>query len=201
MYRAGVRTPNTPRRRTALAAAAVSLPLALGACSSSSTADGPPTTRAAGHPGSGSVCAVVTPAQIEQTLGRSVGRPGVANSTGATACTYPASSGNRADSVIITFRSRVTPAQAGAEQAALQKEHGTLTPVTVSNGQAFTFASGSGKDRVTSLVTLVGETQVVITSTAALDRIENLSQEVFTAFATGATTTTSPSTTATTAPG
>ena len=89
-------------------------------CSTTSTS-ATTTTRAAGHQGTTSVCSLVTPAQIESALGRSVGAPGVANSTRATTCTYPGADGKSSDSVIITFRSRVTAAEAGAEQAALEE--------------------------------------------------------------------------------
>ena len=72
--------------------------------------------------------------------------------------------------------------------------------MTVSDGQAFSFTTGSGAGQVTSLVTLVGTTQVSIAATAPLDRIENLSVQIFTTLSTGATTTTSAAgSTATTA--
>ena len=180
--------------------AAAALPLVLAACSGGSSSDATTTTRPTGHQGTTSVCTLVTPAQIESALARKVGAPGVANSTAATTCTYPGADGRSADSVIITFRSRVTAAEAGAEQASLEKIHGTLTPVTVSDGQAFSFTTGSGAGQVTSLVTLVGTTQVSIAATAPLDRIENLSVQIFTTLSTGATTTTTAAgSTATTA--
>lgn len=202
MYGARVRTPNSPRRLARLTASAVALPLLLAACASSSTSSGSTTTVAdAGHQTAASVCTLITPAQIKATTGKSVGRPGVANSASATACTYPATDGRRSDSVIVTYRGHVTAAQAGAEQAALGKLHGTLTPVTVSSGQAFSYTAGSGSGKVTSLVTLIGETQVTVTATATLDQLESLSQLIFTTFATGSTsTTTAPAATATTAP-
>jgi len=171
------------------------LPLLVAACSGTPSADGSTTTtRAAGHQGSTSVCSLVTPAQIEAALGTKVGTPGVANSTRSTSCTYPSSGGRHAPAIIITFRGRVTAAEAGAEQAALEKAHGTLTPVTVSDGQAFSYVTGTGSDRVTSLVTLVGTTQVSIASTASLDQMENLSVDIFSSLSSGTTTTTTTGT-------
>ena len=111
--------------------------------------------------------------------------PGVTNSTAATTCTYPATDGRTSNSVILTYRGHVTAAAAGAEQAALGRLHGTLTPVTVSSGQAFSYTSGSGAGQVTSLLTLIGQTQVTVAATATLDQLENLTQQIFTAFATG----------------
>jgi anti-anti-sigma regulatory factor len=109
----------------------------------------------------------VTPTEIHAALGKSVGPPGVANSTAATACTYPSTSGGRQNSVIITFRGQVTAAAAAAEQTALSKLHGTTSP-------------------------LVNTTQVAITSTASLDQIENLSQQIFASFTSSATSSTAP---------
>ena len=60
----------------------------------------------------------------------------------------------------------------------------------MSDGQAFSFTTGTGAHRVTSLVTLVGTTQVSIASTATLDQIEQLSAQIFTTLSTGATTST-----------
>ena len=175
-----MRFPTSPKL-TGLVALAVALPLTLAGCADSSTSTGPTTT--VRHQGSSAACALVAPAQIETTLGKHVDEPVAFNSTAATTCTYHASHGGVVDTVIISYRGKVSSAQAGAEQAALGKLHGTLTPVDVSSGQAFSYTSGSGANRVTSLVTLVGETQVTITADATVDQLENLSQEIFAAFA------------------
>ncbi len=157
------------------------------------------------HQGFSAACALVTPDMIGTALGKQVDPPVAFNSTAATTCTYHPTHGGAVDTVIISYRGKVSSAQAGAEQAALAKLHGTLTPVDVSSGQAFSYTSGSGANRVTSLVTLVGETQVTVTAHATVDQLEQLSQEIFAAFAaqskaatgpaapTGSTTTTSPS--------
>ena len=180
----------SPPRLTALLAA-VALPLTLAACSSSTTSAGSTTTtRAAGSSGTNPACALVTPAQIQSTLNKTVGPPSASNSTGSTACTYPATNGRKSDSVIVTFRSNVTPAQAAAEEAALQKSHATVTPISVTGAQAFSFTTTSGTGTVTGLVTVVGESQLSITSTATLDQTESLSQEVFSSLSSAAASST-----------
>jgi hypothetical protein len=180
-------------RLTALLLAAVALPLTLAACSSSATSAGSTTTRATGRSGTNPVCALVTPAQIQTTLDRTVGPPSASNSTGSTACTYPATNGRTSDSVIITFRSNVTAAEAAAEEAALQKSHATVTPISVTGAQAFSFTTTSGTETVTGLVTIVGESQLSITSTATLDQTESLSQEIFSSLSSAsASSTTGP---------
>jgi len=190
VYRATV--PATPRSRhlLAVAAGAVALPLLLAACSSSSTA-GTTTTRAPAGKASPSVCTLVSPSEIHSILGRSVGHPGVANSTVSTACTYPSTDKSRtSDAVIISFRAGVTSAIAGSEQAQVRKLHGTATDVSGTGDTAYYYGVSAGGQALTTLVTLVGTTQVTITSTAPLDKTEALAQQIFVTFASEATTTT-----------
>ncbi len=181
-------------RLTALLLATVALPLILAACSSSTTsAASTTTTRAAGSSGTNPACALVTPTQIQSALDKTVGSPSASNSTGSTACTYPATNGRKSDSVIITFRSNVTPAQAAAEEAALEKSHATVTPISVTGGQAFSFTTTSGTETVTGLVTVVGESQLSIASTATLGQTESLAQEIFSSLSSkAASSTTGP---------
>jgi hypothetical protein len=193
-----VRTPTSPRRTAALLLGALCVPAALGACSSSSTSGGATTTtRATGHQGASSVCSLVTPADIRTVLGRSVKAPTVRNTTAATICTYAATHASTpTDAVIIGFRGQVTAAAAAAEQTNLAKLHGTVTDVTGSGAQAYYYSVGTGAHSLTTLVSLVGETQVTVTSTAPVTQAEALSTLIFGTFASAATSTTS-----TTAPG
>ncbi len=192
MYGPGVRL-STPRLRPAGLVLAVVLPLGLAACSGTSSSDATTTTRAAGRVGATSVCATVTPAQIKTTLDRAVKAPGVANTTAATACTYPSSDPSTpADAVIISFRSHVTNAAAGAEQASLDKLHGTTTDVSGVGDVAYYYTVNSGGRDLNTLVVLVGETQVTITSTAPITSAETLAKQIFATFSAQATTTTAP---------
>ena len=197
MYRAPVpTTPRpraaSPRRLTALAAGGLALPLLLGACSSSSTAGGTTTTtRAAGHQGSTSVCSLVTPAEIQAQLDKAVKAPLVQNTAAATLCTYPsAHTSEVADSVVIGFRANVTDAVAGAKQAQARKKFGQTTDASGGNDTAYYYQVTSGGKTVTSLVTLVGTTQVTVTSTATVPQAEALTQQVFDSFASAASSTT-----------
>jgi hypothetical protein len=188
-----VRTTTSPHRAAALLLGALCAPVALGACSSSSTSGGATTTtRAAGHQGASSVCSVVTPARIQTVLGRSVTPPTVRNTTAATICTYDAThTSTPTDAVIIGYRGHVTAANAATEQTNLAKLHGTITDVTGSGAQAYYYSVGTGAHTLTTLVSLVGETQVTVTSTAPVAQAEALSTEIFLTFATDATSTTS----------
>ncbi len=188
MYRAPV-PPTTPPRRTALLALAA-LALAVTACSSSPS--GTATIRKPGHQDATSVCTLVPASQVESALGRSVHAPTVVNTTASTACTYEAANGDRADSVVVTFRGKVTTAAAAAEEAALSKLHGSTAPVTVQSGTgtAYTYSVDTGDGTVNSLVTLVGDTQVTVTSTASVDQMETLSEQIFTSLSAAASTTT-----------
>ncbi len=186
-------TSSRLRRHVGLGALALALPVGLAACSSASSGS-TTTTRAAGHRGATSACALVTPSQISTTLDRSVKAAVVTNSTAATACTFAAAGATTSDSVIIGFRSRVTSAVAGSEQAAVVKLHGTTTDVS-GDGDIAYYYTVKAKDgqTVNTLVTLVGETQVTISSTASVSQAETLTQQIFSSLAgeAAATTTTS----------
>ena len=82
----------------------------------------------------------------------------------------------------------------------MAKLHATTTNVTGSNGQAYYYTVGTGVHAATTLVSLVGETQVTVTSSASAAEAEALSTLIFNTFAADATTTTAP-TTSTTAAG
>jgi len=193
-----VHVPSLPRRPGIVGL--VGLALLLAACSTTTSAGSTTTTRSGSDPGGHSVCSLVTPAQIDSTLARQVGPATVVNSTASTACRFPSASGaTPSDSVIVTFRGHVSDATAASEQAALAKLHGSTSPVTVSSGQAYTYSVATGGHTVNSLVTLVGDTQVTITSTAPVTAMETLSEQIFASFASAASTTTTTTTT-TTAP-
>jgi hypothetical protein len=193
------------RRLTALLAGAVVLPLVLAACSSSSTTGSTTTTGATGVTGPtgvtgkqrvDSVCSLVPAVQIELTLGKLVDAPRVANANRLTVCTYLAKI--PADTVIVGFRAKVSQADAGLEQAQLGKLHGTLTDVSGPGFSAYYFSDPAVRPAVIGLVTINGQTQITVTSTAPLAKQELLTQQIFAtlaARATGASTTTSTSTT------
>lgn len=196
MYRALVRIPTFPRRPGVLVLTAA-LPLGLAACSGGASTS-PTTTRASGHAATTSVCTLVMPAQIESTLGRNVDGPVVVNSAAATVCTYAATDrSNASDSVIVGFRGQVTGAAAAAEQAAAQKLHGTTTVVSGTGDNAYSYsATAAGGHIVNTLVTLVGQTQVTVSSTGTVAQEEALTQQIFSSLAGTATSTTTSTTAA-----
>jgi len=187
-----VRTTLISRRSAALLLGASCLPLAISACSSSATSGGTTTsTRAAVNQGANPVCSLVTPTQIESSLGRNVQAPKARNTTAATICTYAATDRSTPlDAVIIGYRGHVTSSAAAAEQESLAKLHGTVTTIAGSGVQAYYYTVGSGAHAIVTLVSLVGETQVTVTSTATVAQAEALSTQIFQSFATDATSTT-----------
>jgi hypothetical protein len=183
---------NRSRRRLfGLLIVSIGLPLGVSACSSSSTAGGTTTTAAASGPNS--VCSVVTPAQIEATLGKQVAKPTAVNSTASTACTYlSTTSSDKSDSVIIVYRGGVTKSAYSAQKATLAKTHGSITDVSGVGDTAYYYTVQSHGQTVTSLVTLVNQAQVSITSTATVAQAEALAKQIFATFASDATSTTPP---------
>ena len=201
MYRRPVHAIPSLSRLTLLLAGAATLPLMLGACSGSSATGSTTTTWPNGQQHTASVCSLVTAAQIEQTLGKTVDAPRVANSTRSTVCTY--SSKVAADTVIVGFRAKVTEADAGLEQARLGKLHGSLTDVSGPGFSAYYYSDTSARPPVIGLVTINGKTQVTVASTATLAQQESLTQQIFATLAsqaTGAATTTPATMPATAAP-
>jgi hypothetical protein len=185
------------RRLTALLAGAVALPLALGACASSSTVGSTTTTGATRQQRTASVCSLVTVAQIERTVGKTVDAPQVADSTRLTVCSYP--SKIPAAAVIVGLRAMVTEPDAGLEQARLGKLHGSLTDALGQGFRARGYSETSVKPTVIGLVNINGRTQVTMAWTSPLARQELLTQQIFAtlaAQATGASTTSTTSTAA-----
>ena len=167
------------------------VPLGASACSTASTAGSSTTTTAAA--GTSPACAVVTPAQIEAYLDKQVDKPTAANSTESTACTYPsADRSDRSGSVIIVYRGGMTKKAAATEKAALAKLHGATTDVSGVGDSAYYYTVQSDGQTVTSLVTLVNQAQISITSTASVAQAEALAKEIFATFAAEAATTTQP---------
>lgn len=191
VYRAPVLANPARRRLLALLIISIALPLSISACSTSSSAGSSTTTTTS--TGTSPACAVVTPAQIEATLGKPVGEPSAANSTESTACTYRST--DRSDpsgSVIIVYRGGMTKKAAATEKAALAKLHGATTDVSGVGDSAYYYTVQSGGHTVTSLVTLVNEAQISITSTATVAQAETLAKQIFHTFAEEATSTTQP---------
>jgi hypothetical protein len=196
-----VRSP-IPTRLVTLIVLSVGVPIGLSACSSGSTAGGTTTTDATATQSSKSICSVVTPGDIQATLGTAVGEPIVRNGPTITTCTYPAADGSK--SVLLSFRIDVSTTEAAEEQTAAKKLHATTQNVSGVGDGAFSYTLQQGGHTVTALVTLVGENQFAVTSTGSLDQEERLTTDIFASLAAGATsTTTAPtgSTTSTTAAG
>jgi hypothetical protein len=149
-----------------------------------------------------SACAIVGPAEIQAILHRSVGEPRVQNSTATTVCTYPSKDASAPqDAVIIGYKGEVTAAESAAEQTAVAKLHATTTNETGSGGQAYYYTVGTGAHAATTLVSLVGKTQVSVTSTASAADAEALSTFIFNTFIADVTTTTTTGATSSSAAG
>lgn len=191
MYRAPVLANPTRRRLLAALIVSIAIPLGISACSSSSTAVGTSTTSTT-EPNP--ACAVVTPAQIEATLGKPVGNPSSRSSTASLTCTYPSTDhSDPSGSVIIDYRGGVTQKAFATEQAALAKLHGATTDVSSGGDSAFYYTVQTGGHTVTGLVTLIGEAQITITSTASAAQVEALAKQIIVTFAGYGTPTTQPS--------
>ena len=179
MYRPLV-TPATSlpriRRRTttALLLGAVAA-VSLGACSTSSTSA--TTTTKPASAAKTSVCTLITPAQVGTALGRTVHAASATTRAKSTTCTYSAPS--KSDAVLIVFHGGVSQSDAASQQASLAISHGSTTDVSGPGFTAYYFTTSTTGGTVTTLVTLVGQTQVAINSTATLSQEEALATQIF----------------------
>ena len=192
-------TPSTSpllriRRRTTTALLLGSVAaVTLGACSTSSTSATTTTRPAAAS--KTSVCRLITPAQVGTALGRTVNTASATTRATSTTCTYSAAS--KSDAVLIVFHGGVSQSDAASQQASLAISHGSTTDVSGPGFTAYYFTTPTTGGTVTTLVTLVGQTQVAINSTASLNQEEALATQIFDTLQ---AQTTSSSTTSPTAP-
>lgn len=195
VYRATVTSSPSPLIRAGLCLGGLALAaLSFSACSNSttSTATSKPAVTTTTVPETNPACELLTPSQISDTMGYAVGAARVRNYKGSTECTYPAHDGHIADSIIVTFRGGVTPTMAAQQEGILSQAHGKVSNVPTSTGQAYYFTTTGGGATVTTLVTLINETQISVTSTASVKKAEDLTQQLLDALKAQATTTTSP---------
>jgi len=174
-------TSSGSRRSSGFLFGICGLALICSACSSASTS---PTTTTLTSPDAHSACNLVTQDEIRATLNKSVNPAREATEANGTRCVYAA--GSPADSVIITFESRVTADDFARRQAALSARLGGTTDLSGSGFSAYTFTSTAADAQVTSLITLIGGTQVGVTSSATLDQEEALTKKIYASLATSA---------------
>jgi hypothetical protein len=194
------------RRRLCVALGGFLLPLSLAACSSSpSASSGPSTTVKSTSTTSGgsttdeshTACALISPAQVKQTMGSTVATPKAQVDGSVTTCTYQAA--DRSRSVIIGYDTAATSTSFADDRSQIQSRQGPTTTISGLGNQAYSSSAKTGQETVNTVVTLQGSLQTIVTGTSTLAQVKSMAEEILylidahnasTTSTTGATTST-----------
>jgi hypothetical protein len=172
------------RWRLCVALGAFLLPLSLSACSSSPSASAGPSTTvksttkttATTVPVSQTACALISPAQVKQTMGSTVTTPTAQVDGSVTTCTYKAA--DRSRSVIIAYDTAATAASFAQDRSLIKSRQGPTTTVSGLGNQAYSSSAKSGQETVNTVVTLQGSLQTIVTGTSPLAQVKSMAEEI-----------------------
>ena len=194
------------RRRLCVALGASLLPLSLAACSSSPSASSGPSTTVKSTSttsggsttdGSQTACALISAAQVKQTMGSTVATPSAQVDGSVTTCTYKAA--DRSRSVIIGYDTAATSTSFTQDRSQIQSRQGPTTTIPGLGDQAYSSSAKTGQETVNTVVTLQGSLQTIVTGTSTLAQVKSMAEEILylidahnaaTTSTTGATTST-----------
>jgi hypothetical protein len=165
-----------------VALGAVLLPLSLSACSSSPSGSAGSSSTVTSTTGrsttdvSQTACALITPAQVKQTMGSTVGKPTAEVKGSVTTCTYKAAV--LSHSVIIAYDTAATATSFAQDRARIQSRQGPTTTVSGLADQAYSSTVTSGTETVNTVVTLQGSLQTIVTGTATLAQVKSMAEEI-----------------------
>jgi hypothetical protein len=177
--------PKVPRHRWRrwVGLGAFLLPFSLTACSSSPSAGGtsttlPSTGKSSGTtiPESQTACALISPAQVKQTMGSTVATPTVKMQGSVTTCTYKAAVLSR--SVLIVYDTAATAASFAQDRSSIQSRQGPTTTVSGLGTKAYSSTATSGQATVNTVVTLQGSLQTIVTGTSTLAQVKSMAEEI-----------------------
>jgi hypothetical protein len=165
-----------------MALGAVLLPFSLSACSNSPSASS--TTPKSTNETTGSstpdvgqtACALISPAQVKQTMGSTVGTPSAQVKGTVTTCTYKAAVLSR--SVIIEYDTAATATSFAQDRSQIQSRQGPTTTLSGLADQAYSASAPSGQETVNTVVTLQGSLQTIVTGTSTLAQVKSLAEEI-----------------------
>ncbi len=172
------------RRRLCVALGALLLPLSVTACSSSPSASAGSSTTVKSStkttgttiPESQTACALISPAQVKQTMGSTVATPSAQVDGSVTTCTYKAA--DRSRSVIIAYDTAATAASFAQDRSLIKSRQGPTTTVSGLGNQAYSSSATSGQETVNTVVTLQGSLQTIVTGTRPLAQVKSMAEEI-----------------------
>lgn len=178
--------------------ALVGVALLVTACSSGSAGTGTsvtstPTTTGPGTASARTACDSISPAQVKAATGTAVGPPHVTVHGLVATCSYPAPDAGQ--TVAIQYASGADPTQFNADETQVADKYGPVTTVTGLGDRACYSTTPAGARTATTVVTLTGSLQFIVTSTASLAQMEDLAQVVLYSVQSARSATTSTPTT------
>ncbi len=124
----------------------------------------------------GALCLLITPADIKAATGETVAPAQVGIHGSQTTCNYKAKV--LPSSIVTQFDSGVTPASFQSYSSKVSSTFGQTTPVTGLTAGSFSFGAPAGSLTLSSVVALVGSTQVMVTGTSPVSQLETLASTI-----------------------
>jgi len=154
--------------------------LGLAACSSPTPASGATPNDPGGSPAGFRAlpsCRSVLPAEVQDSLGLSVGAPSTQVNGTVNVCTYTGT-GTTPSTVIVRFESAMTPASFAAAKAGFAQHQEPTTDVAGLGDAAYSSTIGSAQVQQNTVVVLKGSSELLVTAPAPVDRIELLARRL-----------------------
>ncbi len=123
-------------------------------------------------------CSQMATAKINATLGVKLAAPKELHNGSVTVCTYP--QGALTDKVTVRYETGMNAASFLATETGFTSHNEPVTPVAGFGSKAFTSTIGGGTYAVNSLSALKGSTNVLISASVPLGKVEALMHRILT---------------------
>ncbi len=172
--------PTDPLRRRilTLGLGCLTLPLLLGACSSSNTTSYETTTTKAGSTpatATSSACDLISPSEIKATMGTTVAPPTSKVKGQVTVCTYKAADLDR--SVIIEYNTDASATTFDADKKTISS-HLQVTPIQGLGNEAYSFSQVAHPLTTNTVVMIQDSLQTIVTGTSSMSQVKTMAEEI-----------------------
>ena len=141
--------------------------------------------------GNQTACSLVSPAEVKNVIGTTVGQPKAVASGSVTTCTYRSSDPDK--SVIIEYDTAATASTYAEGRSEIEKQGAKTTSIGGPNlgTEAYTFTLRSSGAPVNTVVTFQGTLQTIVSSTTSAASVQKMSAAILESInaANGGTTT------------
>jgi len=141
--------------------------------------------------GNQTACSLVSPVEVKNVMGATVGQPKAVATGSVTTCTYRSSDPDK--SVIIEYDTAATASTYAEGRSEIEKQGAKTTSIGGPNlgTEAYTFTLRSSGAPVNTVVTFQGTLQTIVSSTTSAASVQNMSAAILESInaANGGTTT------------